>query len=292
MDEWNQDENARRELNIKKTDRAQEIERLSRLTGYNWGDDDFENMSGDEIREYATYLIPKMKNFDRDNDTYNSRIKTDSLQEKQRRERIIEHGLYSNINTFNNLSLSPNETSYMKKKGNKDFKKKMKERAKSARKTRVLQEEERRYRIEKIQEKQRKIQRKNEHQIMINEMQKQLDEDRWDNKLSLNSKSRTGAQIIAGGIPGAFLCPISHQIMSDPVIATDFHTYDRSSIQGVIDHAAAQGQFPKSPMTNERISRTQLKTNYALRDAIEHFFYNEQGLNLEEADFEGTDFNY
>ena len=37
--------------------------------------------------------------------------------------------------------------------------------------------------------------------------------------------------------PRGFLCPITLQVMRDPVIAADGHTYDRSSIEvGFFDH--------------------------------------------------------
>merc|ERR1712173_439285 len=44
-------------------------------------------------------------------------------------------------------------------------------------------------------------------------------------------------------VPSAFLCPISNEVMKDPVIAFDGYTYERSEIQDYLK------QHNKSPQT-------------------------------------------
>lgn len=69
------------------------------------------------------------------------------------------------------------------------------------------------------------------------------------------------------GIPPAYICPISMEIMSDPVMAHDGYTYDRCNIEKWFKNR--QGR-ETSPNTGIRISTT-LIPNYALRNAIEGY---------------------
>ena len=67
----------------------------------------------------------------------------------------------------------------------------------------------------------------------------------------------------------AFMCPISYNEMSNPVIAMDGHTYERSSIErwfAESDRLPAEGVI--SPMTGEVIGRM-LLPNYTLKKAID-----------------------
>lgn len=68
-------------------------------------------------------------------------------------------------------------------------------------------------------------------------------------------------------IPNDYLCPISHEIMSDPVVAKDGHTYDRSSIEKWFK---TKGK-PISPKTNKELSSEELVPNYSLRSIIQDF---------------------
>jgi Mg-chelatase subunit ChlD len=66
-------------------------------------------------------------------------------------------------------------------------------------------------------------------------------------------------------IPDEFLCPISYEVMEDPVILEDGHTYDRKSIDTWLT------QRRTSPLTNRALSSMALSPNYALRAAIERW---------------------
>ena len=65
-------------------------------------------------------------------------------------------------------------------------------------------------------------------------------------------------------VPNGYFCPITHEIMIDPVIAADNHTYERAAIQYwfTLGHRT-------SPLTNEIIPNIELRTNHALRNTIE-----------------------
>eukprot|EP00698_Gefionella_okellyi_P009008 TRINITY_DN225_c0_g1_i1.p1 TRINITY_DN225_c0_g1~~TRINITY_DN225_c0_g1_i1.p1 ORF type:complete len:738 (+),score=194.46 TRINITY_DN225_c0_g1_i1:843-3056(+) len=61
----------------------------------------------------------------------------------------------------------------------------------------------------------------------------------------------------------AFLCPITTQLMDDPVICCDGHTYERSAIQNWFMTSS------RSPMTNWQLENKSLVTNTVLRQLIE-----------------------
>ncbi|CAD7949138.1 unnamed protein product [Amoebophrya sp. A120] len=66
--------------------------------------------------------------------------------------------------------------------------------------------------------------------------------------------------------PSEFLCPISRELMADPVVAEDGQTYDRQSIQDwfSLGHSS-------SPVTREEISPNNLIPNRAVRSLIEDY---------------------
>jgi hypothetical protein len=66
-------------------------------------------------------------------------------------------------------------------------------------------------------------------------------------------------------VPEEYLCPITLSLMTDPVIGSDGRTYERSAIQQWLR------SNPHSPLTREPMSLTSLKTNYALKSAIERY---------------------
>ena len=63
--------------------------------------------------------------------------------------------------------------------------------------------------------------------------------------------------------PENFLCPITCDIMHDPVSAKDGHTYERSAIQRWFD----QGKR-SSPVTNEVMRSTDLVPNHFVKSQI------------------------
>lgn len=73
------------------------------------------------------------------------------------------------------------------------------------------------------------------------------------------------ASMDPSGIPPEYFCPISHQLMKDPVQAADGHTYDRRSIESWF-HTSNQ-----SPITHKDMYSRKLTPNSSLRHLIETF---------------------
>lgn len=78
-------------------------------------------------------------------------------------------------------------------------------------------------------------------------------------------------------IPDEYKCPIGMDIFSDPVIASDGHTYERENITKWLE----THQF--SPMTRQHMTLGNLVTNYALRDAIDRWKLQNQVLGPTQA---------
>lgn len=66
-------------------------------------------------------------------------------------------------------------------------------------------------------------------------------------------------------IPDEFICPITRDIMSDPVITVDGHSYQREAIQQWLS------EHNTSPKTGLRLGTTRLFPNHALRSRIENW---------------------
>lgn len=66
--------------------------------------------------------------------------------------------------------------------------------------------------------------------------------------------------------PIEFCCPILHELMEDPVVAADGHTYERKAIEKWI----YEGN-PTSPMTNDILDNKILLPNINLRCLIHKF---------------------
>jgi hypothetical protein len=67
--------------------------------------------------------------------------------------------------------------------------------------------------------------------------------------------------------PDAFICPISLEIMDDPVFFNK-QTYDRSSIEDWINRCKETGKPLTDPLTNEVVESDVIVRNYALLDLI------------------------
>ncbi|EKD44842.1 MAG: hypothetical protein ACD_70C00208G0002 [uncultured bacterium] len=63
-------------------------------------------------------------------------------------------------------------------------------------------------------------------------------------------------------IPSAFICPITFEIMEDPVMCVDGHTYERAAIDRWLK------ENKNSPMTGARLSSIWFTTNFTLKKAI------------------------
>ena len=63
-------------------------------------------------------------------------------------------------------------------------------------------------------------------------------------------------------VPDAYVCPITRELMHDPVFASDGHTYERKAIAAWLEN------HDTSPMTNDPLAHKHLTPNIAIRGAI------------------------
>ena len=75
--------------------------------------------------------------------------------------------------------------------------------------------------------------------------------------------SQTG--LAAPEPPNEFMCPISLNLLNDPVIASDGHTYERKEIEKWF------ASHRKSPKTGNNLGDLRLIENIALRQLIDDF---------------------
>jgi len=75
-------------------------------------------------------------------------------------------------------------------------------------------------------------------------------------------------------IPNEYLCPISMEIMLDPVIGNDGQTYERVAITEWL-----KTHF-QSPITRERMIISDLKPNFALKSLIEQWRYDHKDIQV------------
>jgi serine/threonine protein kinase len=72
-------------------------------------------------------------------------------------------------------------------------------------------------------------------------------------------------------IPESLLCPIGYNLMMDPVVCSDGHSYDRIAIEEWLQ------SHNTSPLTNEPLLHKNLIPNHTLRKIIDEFNQKKQG---------------
>jgi hypothetical protein len=82
------------------------------------------------------------------------------------------------------------------------------------------------------------------------------------NATSLTTATNGITQSADTDIPDAFLCPITYEIMINPVICADGHTYEETAIRAWL---AIKNTSPK---TNLPLRSRDVTPNYALKTAI------------------------
>ena len=76
------------------------------------------------------------------------------------------------------------------------------------------------------------------------------------------------------GNPEGFLCPITRELFTDPVVASDGHTYEQSAISQWLE------SHRTSPLTRTLLSTTDLlRPNFALRTALEDWRTRQATIN-------------
>ena len=65
--------------------------------------------------------------------------------------------------------------------------------------------------------------------------------------------------------PPSFMCPISHELMRNPVSCADGHSYERANIEFWLRRHGT------SPKTGAQLAHREVTANHALRNSIEEF---------------------
>lgn len=67
-------------------------------------------------------------------------------------------------------------------------------------------------------------------------------------------------------VPDSFLCPLTQEVLRDPVVDPDGNSYERHAIEAWLEKNST------SPITRKPLRREELVPNRALRDVIaEHY---------------------
>ena len=93
-------------------------------------------------------------------------------------------------------------------------------------------------------------------------------EERKRNRKSKPAQGAAGGSSYSDEPPKSFLCPITCELMMDPVIACDGHSYERSAIEKWLSKSR------KSPMTGLNLESTVLIPNLGLKGAISEWLEN------------------
>lgn len=98
------------------------------------------------------------------------------------------------------------------------------------------------------------------------------EENLVEHRLKMRRKSYEAPQIIdqieeraLSEIPDEFICPITYELMRDPVVLSDGHTYEKSAIEEWLK------KHGKSPLTGGTLITKTLTPNYCLRKLIGDF---------------------
>jgi len=89
--------------------------------------------------------------------------------------------------------------------------------------------------------------------------------------------------------PSQVFCPITKEIMTDPVIAADGYTYERAAIQSIFDESSLWNQ-PKSVVTGAELANLDLIENVSIRNLASKYL-KQQAIerNAERAARSGSD---
>eukprot|EP00111_Clytia_hemisphaerica_P005628 TCONS_00016347-protein len=108
-----------------------------------------------------------------------------------------------------------------------------------------------------------KIERIGHRRKIIRNLSQLLDKENEDGKNGQEKAKNNERSKTESGPPDELLCPITQELMTDPVIVADGYTYERTSITQWFE----TGNH-RSPMTNLPLKNKDLVPNRSLKDAI------------------------
>ena len=86
-----------------------------------------------------------------------------------------------------------------------------------------------------------------------------------ENFRTLSTKRRIESDDCDDGPPSEYFCPITYELMTDPVVCADGHTYERAAIDRWLTKKS------RSPMENSELKDTNLVANHNLRILINNY---------------------
>lgn len=86
-----------------------------------------------------------------------------------------------------------------------------------------------------------------------------------------------------GPIYEAFVCPLTKQVMRDPVTIENGQTFEREAIEEWFKKCRDNGRRPTCPLTNKELKSTELNASIALRNTIEEWTKRNEVAQLDKA---------
>lgn len=80
-----------------------------------------------------------------------------------------------------------------------------------------------------------------------------------------------------------FLCPLTKEVMKDPVVLESSQTYERTAIRYWFDRCLEDGRDPTCPVTGQVLSSLELKPNIGLAGAIEEWVNRNVEIHIKSA---------
>ena len=81
----------------------------------------------------------------------------------------------------------------------------------------------------------------------------------------------------------AFICPLTKQVMQDPVSLENGQTFERSAITRWLQECKEKGRIPTCPVTGDELDSTSLRPSNALRSTIEEWIYRTDAAHIDNA---------
>lgn len=81
----------------------------------------------------------------------------------------------------------------------------------------------------------------------------------------------------------AFICPLTKEVMREPVTLETGQTYEKSAIERWFKECRETGRAPVCPMTGKQLESILLKPSIALRNTIEEWTYRNEGAKIDNA---------
>ncbi|KAL9358266.1 hypothetical protein Peur_051519 [Populus x canadensis] len=108
----------------------------------------------------------------------------------------------------------------------------------------------------------------------------------WDGSYDHGSQSDESYQferLHVEPIYDAFVCPLTNQVMSDPVTLENGHTFEREAIEKWFKECRESGSKLVCPLTLKELRSTELNPSMALRNTIEEWTARNEAVQLDTA---------